>query len=373
MFTTSAARVGTEAGFLRDKSLFYGSTHEQGIYPDTGAEDKRRGHRIVNRFLTAGPASRQQFRDAWEEILEAMEAFRPEAVIISAGFDAHIEDRISHTELIDEDFVWITRRILWSACRLGNLPVLSVLEGGYNVNCLARCCTQHVEVLSAGYAGLYPFYGGLPTMLPTGWNSAAAESSAETDSEEESEQEADREKKLHATSALGNGAEDRPVIKTNIKQQQKDEDLELAQTLLMLNSVPTSSLSGGSGFPSSSFFLPSPQQNVSVKSNSSQGNPGAVAQDAKATSVFNFPAASMPPSALSSNGEDHWRWPPHLTAGLPFPMGLPPGFSLGPPNATIPHALWSQAAMDRGTVLSKENQALLLKDLERGHKRTRKI
>eukprot|EP01039_Chlorochromonas_danica_P006519 gene6519-7190_t len=159
---------GTEEGFLEDVSVFYGSTHEKGAFPGTGWDPSpkvgehalhERDRRIVNRHLHSGPNSRNEFYVKWKEILLEMERFQPQAIFISAGFDAHDDDPLSDIELVDEDFRWITRQILVTALRLsiisGNrVPVISALEGGYDIDAISRSAIAHVNALQEGFAGV---------------------------------------------------------------------------------------------------------------------------------------------------------------------------------------------------------------------------
>lgn len=149
---------GVESGFVPYGNLFYGSTHEKDNYPGTGAEPMLKGEeaareldrRIVNRFLDAGPKSRGQFRKKWAEIISEMKRFRPELVIISAGFDAHVDDPLGGCELQEVDFAWATQEVL-DACNelneMSPVPCISVLEGGYNVKAIARSAVVHCQTL----------------------------------------------------------------------------------------------------------------------------------------------------------------------------------------------------------------------------------
>jgi len=131
-----------------DPRLLYCSSHEVPNYPGTGQEEGRDGeHRnVVNVPLPAGCGS-SAFRRAWRDtLLPAVRAFRPEAIFVSAGFDAHGVDPLSSTTLSDADFAWLTSEVV----RLGvgaRLPVISVLEGGYNLEQLPKSVRTHVHAL----------------------------------------------------------------------------------------------------------------------------------------------------------------------------------------------------------------------------------
>jgi len=138
---------GTQAAFDADGGLMYLSTHQWPLYPGTGSPRERGVGNIVNATLPpyAGSAP---FRRAFSEILlPALEDFRPEMVLISAGFDAHAHDPLANLELSDDDFAWVTRELCAVAERHGRGRVVSTLEGGYNLNALASASRAHVRAL----------------------------------------------------------------------------------------------------------------------------------------------------------------------------------------------------------------------------------
>ncbi|MQX38409.1 histone deacetylase family protein [Roseospira navarrensis] len=139
---------GTQDIFQADPGLFYASTHEAGNYPNTGFPQERGvADNIVNCPLQPG-ATGDAFRAAVDQTIEpAMRAFRPQLVIISAGFDGHAHDPLSHMRLQVADFVWATQRMMAVAddCCEGRL--ISVLEGGYDLPSLAGCVHAHVRTL----------------------------------------------------------------------------------------------------------------------------------------------------------------------------------------------------------------------------------
>jgi acetoin utilization deacetylase AcuC-like enzyme len=137
--------------------IFYASTHVREGYPGTGAEvpaEKRTDidRVIVNRNVPNGPLSREVFQEKWLEIIEELILYDPEFVIFSAGFDAHDDDPLADVELQDEDFYWVTRSVLdrlYESNRSKNkqVSVLSVLEGGYDLDAISRCAVQHVQAM----------------------------------------------------------------------------------------------------------------------------------------------------------------------------------------------------------------------------------
>ncbi len=139
---------GTQDIFWSDASVFYGSTHEMPLYPGTGAAGERGEHdQIVNAPLRSGDGG-EAFRAAFEgAILPRVEAFRPDLLIISAGFDAHRLDPLGHLNLVEADFAWATRRLMAIADKSCRGRLVSLLEGGYDLDGLSRSVAAHVAAL----------------------------------------------------------------------------------------------------------------------------------------------------------------------------------------------------------------------------------
>jgi len=144
---------GTQDIFWADKSVMYASTHQMPLYPGTGAPGETGEHgTIVNAPLTAGSGG-DMFRAAMSErVLPALLAFRPDLVIISAGFDAHRRDPLAQINLIEEDFAWATARLMDVADTSASGRVVSLLEGGYDLLALGRSVAAHVSALMRGSA-----------------------------------------------------------------------------------------------------------------------------------------------------------------------------------------------------------------------------
>ena len=142
---------GTQEVFERDPALFYASSHQAPFYPGTGAAEERGvAGNVVNVPLRAGTGS-DGFRRAWgERILPALADFRPELVLISAGFDAHADDPLAGLALQTEDYAWVTRAIMAVADSVCSGRIVSALEGGYNLDALAASVAAHVRTLMAG-------------------------------------------------------------------------------------------------------------------------------------------------------------------------------------------------------------------------------
>lgn len=142
---------GTQAAAWEDADFFFASSHQFPFYPGTGAGSETGAHgQIVNAPLPAG-SGRAAFEAAWSRrILPALDSFRPESIIISAGFDAHRDDPLAQLMLEAADFAWVTDAILAIAARHTGGRVVSLLEGGYDLDALAACTAAHVRRLLAG-------------------------------------------------------------------------------------------------------------------------------------------------------------------------------------------------------------------------------
>ncbi len=142
---------GTQAIFWDEPEVLFASTHQMPLYPGTGAERERGAHgQIVNAPLPPG-AGGAAFRRRFEtRVLPAVEAFRPELILVSAGFDAHRADPLAQLELEAADFAWATRRLLEAARRHAGGRLAAVLEGGYDLEALEECVGVHVAALAGG-------------------------------------------------------------------------------------------------------------------------------------------------------------------------------------------------------------------------------
>jgi acetoin utilization deacetylase AcuC-like enzyme len=142
---------GSQDIFWSDKTVMYGSTHQMPLYPGTGAKSERGEHdTIVNAPLSPGDAG-ERFREAFESvILPRLRNFSPEFLIISAGFDAHMRDPLANLNLVEADFAWATRKLMDIAARSAEGRVVSVLEGGYDLQALANSVAAHVSALMQG-------------------------------------------------------------------------------------------------------------------------------------------------------------------------------------------------------------------------------
>jgi acetoin utilization deacetylase AcuC-like enzyme len=139
---------GTQDVFFDDPTLFYASSHQFPCYPGTGRSVERGvAQNVVNAPLPPG-ATGAAFRAAWSDtILPALDRFAPELLIVSAGFDAHKADPLAQLRLETADFGWITERLLEIAVRHCRGRLVSVLEGGYDLDALAASVALHVRTL----------------------------------------------------------------------------------------------------------------------------------------------------------------------------------------------------------------------------------
>jgi len=136
---------GTEDIFRADPRVMMVSTFQHPFYPYSGVEG--RSDRMVNIPLAAG-SDGVPFRHAVETCwLPALESFRPQLLLVSAGFDAHRDDDMAMLKLVDADYVWVTERILSVAQRHCGGRVVSTLEGGYELHALGRCVAAHLKTL----------------------------------------------------------------------------------------------------------------------------------------------------------------------------------------------------------------------------------
>ena len=137
---------GTEDIFEEEPRVLMASTFQHPFYPYSGTESPARN--MVNVPLPAGAGSRQFRAAVTEAWLPALEDFKPELVLFSAGFDAHAEDDMAMLSLTDQDYAWVTQQVKAVADRHAGGRVVSMLEGGYALSALGRSVVQHLRVLA---------------------------------------------------------------------------------------------------------------------------------------------------------------------------------------------------------------------------------
>jgi acetoin utilization deacetylase AcuC-like enzyme len=140
---------GTQAMFEEDPHVFFASTHQFPLYPGTGSTGERGVGNVFNAPLRPGSGS-AEFRQAMSgTILPALENFKPQLILVSAGFDAHRDDPLANLNLEEADYAWVTERLLEAAGRHAQGRLVSTLEGGYNLDALAASAEAHVAALLA--------------------------------------------------------------------------------------------------------------------------------------------------------------------------------------------------------------------------------
>jgi acetoin utilization deacetylase AcuC-like enzyme len=138
---------GTQDIFQREPRVLFISTHQQPLYPGTGHPSEHGVGNIVNAPLSPGEGS-YEFRTLWNDVLlPRLHAFKPQLVLVSAGFDAHLRDPLANLELQAEDYAWITERLVDLAHAHAGGRLVSTLEGGYDLQALAASASAHVSAL----------------------------------------------------------------------------------------------------------------------------------------------------------------------------------------------------------------------------------
>jgi acetoin utilization deacetylase AcuC-like enzyme len=138
---------GTQDIFAREPRVLFVSSHQSPLYPGSGGADETGTGNLLNAPLPAGTAS-AAFRQAWEErLLPRLDAFRPELLLVSAGFDAHRADPLAELELATDDYAWLTLRLVEIARTHAGGRVVSTLEGGYDLAALGASAAAHVAAL----------------------------------------------------------------------------------------------------------------------------------------------------------------------------------------------------------------------------------
>lgn len=138
---------GTQDIFATEPRVLFISSHQSPLYPETGREDECGVGNIVNAPLSPGDGS-YEFRELWDGLLlPRLHAFKPQLVLVSAGFDAHHDDPLADLRLNNEDFAWITERLVALAHAHAGGRLVSSLEGGYNLRALAASASAHVAAL----------------------------------------------------------------------------------------------------------------------------------------------------------------------------------------------------------------------------------
>ena len=138
---------GTQDIFYDNEKVLYISTHQYPYYPGSGSEKETgKFNNILNIPLEAGTTA-EEYLNAYENVLKKLKEFKPEFLLFSAGFDAHIDDPLAQLRLSSEDFYHLTKRTLEISKSLCNGNVVSILEGGYDLKALQESTQRHVDAL----------------------------------------------------------------------------------------------------------------------------------------------------------------------------------------------------------------------------------
>ena len=138
---------GTQDIFYNNKKVLYISTHQYPYYPGSGSEkEKGKFNNVFNIPLEAGTTA-EEYLNAYEHVLKKLKEFKPEFLLFSAGFDAHIDDPLAQLRLNSEDFYQLTKRTLDVVKSFCNGNVVSILEGGYDLKALQDSTQRHVDAL----------------------------------------------------------------------------------------------------------------------------------------------------------------------------------------------------------------------------------
>ena len=138
---------GTQDIFYNDKNVLYISTHQYPYYPGSGSEKEiGKYNNVLNIPLEAGTTG-NEYLNAYEKVLDKIKEFKPEFLLFSAGFDAHIDDPLAQLRLSSEDFYKITKRTLEVSKPFCNGNIVSILEGGYDLRALQESTQRHVDAL----------------------------------------------------------------------------------------------------------------------------------------------------------------------------------------------------------------------------------
>ena len=135
---------GTQEIFYKDKTVSYGSIHESPLFPGTGSEQETGVGNIFNAPIVSGTDGKDFLKILENKILNNIDKFKPEIILISAGFDAHKKDPLAHINLESQDYYNLTRKIIEIANIHSKGRVISFLEGGYNLTALSESIKEHI-------------------------------------------------------------------------------------------------------------------------------------------------------------------------------------------------------------------------------------
>jgi acetoin utilization deacetylase AcuC-like enzyme len=138
---------GTQDIFYNEKKVLYISSHQFPFYPGTGSEDETgKYNNILNIALKAGTGS-VEFFESYKKVYDKLNEFKPEFILLSAGFDAHKNDPLANINLESKDYYTLTKEIMKIAKQVCSNKIVSILEGGYNLAAIQESAKYHVEAL----------------------------------------------------------------------------------------------------------------------------------------------------------------------------------------------------------------------------------
>ena len=141
---------GTQAAFYHQPQVLYASSHEMPHYPGTGYPWEKGAGNIINAPLATGESG-VEFREKYDDLIfPALRKFKPDLLLISAGFDAHKDDPLASIRLVEDDYRWVTQGLMEIAAQTCKGRIISVLEGGYNLTALGLSVAAHVKALMEG-------------------------------------------------------------------------------------------------------------------------------------------------------------------------------------------------------------------------------
>lgn len=138
---------GTQDIFYNEKKVLYISSHQFPFYPGTGSKDEiGKFNNILNIPLKAGTVS-EDFFNSYKKVYDKLNEFRPQFILLSAGFDAHKNDPLANVDLESRDYYILTKEIMKIAKKICSNKIVSILEGGYNLSAIQESAKYHVEAL----------------------------------------------------------------------------------------------------------------------------------------------------------------------------------------------------------------------------------
>ena len=138
---------GTQDIFYNEKKVLYISSHQFPFYPGTGSEDETGKYNNILNIPLKAETSSKEFFDSYKKVYDKLNEFKPEFILLSAGFDAHKNDPLANINLESKDYYTLTKEIMKIAKQICESKIVSILEGGYNLAAIQESAKYHVEAL----------------------------------------------------------------------------------------------------------------------------------------------------------------------------------------------------------------------------------